>query len=84
MTNKSYKYFFYSREQINEKNEILGRRDKEFKPGYVVINGNRNTITQITSDKKYMDRYIDAVLIAEGYESNFVFVKPQAIFKQRG
>lgn len=81
---KVYKYFFFSREQINEKNEILGRRDKEFKPGYVVINGNRKPITQITSNKEYMNRYVDVDLIAEGYEEDFVYIKPEAIFKQRG
>ena len=84
MANKVYKYFFYSREQINEKNEILGRRDKEFKPGYIVINGNRESITQITSNKESMNRFVDNILVAEGYESDFVFKKPESIFKQRG
>jgi hypothetical protein len=82
MENKKYRYFYYSDEQIQEKNEILGRKDKKFKTGYVTINGIRKKITQITSNKESMNRYIDAVLVAEGYESDFVYVKPESIMKK--
>lgn len=82
--NGKYKYFFFSREQILEKNSILSHRDKEYKPGYVVVNGKRKKISQISNDKEIMNRFPDTELVAEGFESDLTYVEPKTIMKLKG
>ena len=38
-------YFLYSREQFDEKNQILAKSGKQFVAGYVVVNGIKKDFT---------------------------------------
>lgn len=69
-----YKYFLYSEEQLNEKNEILAKQNKTFVPGVVVVNGTRQNFTQL-SDSNNM-RYIDTKVVAEGDIKKITYQKP--------
>lgn len=84
MADKKYLYFFYSDEQISEKKEILEQSGKEFIPGYVVVGNQRKKITQISTSKTAMSRYIDTVLVAEGSSNEMNYSEPQSITKRRG
>lgn len=71
----SEKYFLYSQEQFNEKNEIMGKLGKSFVPGTVVVNGERKKYTQL-SEKASIDRFVDTKIVAQGDPNTFTYTKP--------
>lgn len=77
----SYKYFLFSAEQLNQKNEILKKVGKAFEPGIVVVNGTRKKFTQI-SDTATMDKFIDTVVVAQGDVDKLTYTKPQNVARQ--
>ena len=81
-TKSRYRYFIYSEQQMNEKNEILDKIGKRFKLGVVAVNGVRKNFTQL-SIKPTLDRYFDAEIVAEGEIDTFVYTMPTSI-KKRG
>ena len=72
---KKYVYFLYSEEQFKEKNSILASTGKSFSPGTVVVNGKRQKFTQIATEPK-IDRFIDSIVVAEGYIDSFTYTEP--------
>lgn len=76
-------YFLYSREQFDEKNEILAKSNKEFVPGSVIVNGIRKEFTTLSS-KPEIPRYIDTRIIAQGELKDFTYTKPKTEKKTRG
>lgn len=82
ISDNKYVYFLYSEEQIKEKNQIMKKTGKTFVPGTVVVNGTRKKFTQLSTDSK-LDRFIDTVLVAEGYEKSFVFTRPTSVKEGR-
>ena len=72
----AYKYFLYSRDQVNEQNQILSNRSKSFTPGVVVVNGVKKQFSQISSSPD-MPRFIDTKIVAEGEEKSFTYEKPK-------
>ena len=76
MLKTSYVYFVYSGEQIKEKNNILATRNKKFKCGTVVINGQRKQFTQIVTKMSQMNRYVDTRIICEGILGDFTYTNP--------
>lgn len=77
----SYKYFLYSNEQLNQKNEILKKVGKSFEAGTVLINGTRKKFTYI-SDKPTIPGFIDSEVVAEGDIDTYVFTKPKNVIRQ--
>lgn len=77
----AFKYFLYSKEQIKEKNTILGKTNKVFEPGVISINGRKEKFTQLSSSPS-IDRFVDTKIIASGEESNFTFTLPKAVPKR--
>ena len=71
----NYKYFLYSEDQMNEKNQILERSGKEYVPGVVIVNGLRKKFTQLSSSPT-LDRFIDTKVVAEGELNQFTYTKP--------
>lgn len=71
-------YFLYSREQITEKNKILAKQSKKFKPGVVVVNNKRTEFTQLNSSPD-MPRFVDTKVVAKGEVSNFTYELPKVI-----
>lgn len=61
----THKYFLYSLQQVNDKNVILDRVNKQFVPGTVVYGGKTREYS-VLSDKKTIDRYTDVRIMAEG------------------
>lgn len=76
-------YFLYSREQVDEKNEILAKSNKEFVPGYVIVGGIRKEFSTLSS-KPEIPRYIDTRIVAEGEVKDFTYEKPKTVKKTRG
>lgn len=76
MTKTTYVYFVYSGEQMKEKNEILKPRNKKFKCGIVVVNGQRKRFTQIVTNINQMSRYVDTKVVCEGIYGDFTFTEP--------
>ena len=76
MVSTSYVYFVYSGEQIKEKNSILKPRNKKFKCGTVVVNGQRKEFTQIVTKLSQMSRYVDTRIICEGVLGDFTYNNP--------
>jgi hypothetical protein len=72
----SYRYFLYSKDQLDEKNAILEKRNKSFTPGVVAVNGIRRQFTQISSIPE-LPRFIDTKVVAEGELSSFRYTKPK-------
>jgi len=77
MTKTTYVYFVYSGEQIKEKNEILKGRNKKFKCGIVVVNGQRKQFSQIVTSLSQMSRYVDTKVVCEGVYGDITFTKPK-------
>lgn len=77
----SYKYFLFSSEQLNQKNEILKKVGKSFESGTVIVNGVRKKFTQL-SDKPSIPGFIDSQIVAEGDINSFVYTKPKNITRQ--
>ena len=69
-------YFLYSEEQLKEKNEILYKQGKVFKPGTVYVGMSRLLFTQM-SEKDYIDRFIDTKIVAKGYKNQMKFDMPK-------
>jgi hypothetical protein len=76
MLNTDYVYFMYSGEQIKEKNTVLEKSNKKFRPGTVVVNGQRKEFTQIVKDTSKMSRFVDAVIVCEGILGDNTFTNP--------
>ena len=76
MTSTSYVYFVYSSEQIKEKNSILAPRNKKFKCGTVVVNGQRKQFTQVVDNLSKMSRYVDTKTVCEGVYGDFTYTNP--------
>ena len=72
----AYKYFLYSKDQLDEQNNILAKRNKSMTPGIVVVNGIKKQYTQLSSSST-IDRFFDAKIVAEGEESSFTYEKPK-------
>ena len=72
----AYKYFLFSKTQLDEQNTILAKRSKMFTPGVVVVNGARKQFTQM-SNSPTLSRFIDAILVAEGDDDTIKFTKPK-------
>lgn len=73
----AYKYFLFSKDQMDFRKSMDSKVGKIYKPGYVIVGGRRKTITEINSTGK--SQYTDVQLVAEGDESKFDYVKPSAI-----
>lgn len=71
-----YVYFYYSDDQIKEKNEILKPQGRKFEPGVVVVNGKREKFSQVTTNREAMKRYIDAYVICEGVFADMTYTMP--------
>lgn len=76
MNKTDYVYFYYSDEQIKEKNQMLKMSGKKFVAGIVVVNGKRQRFSQITTNKEAMKRYIDAYVICEGILGDMTYTLP--------
>jgi hypothetical protein len=74
------RYFLYSQEQFNEKNEILKNSNKEFVCGTVVVNGSKKQFTNL-SNSSSLPRFIDAKVIAKGDPSKMVYTMPKTVKK---
>ena len=74
-------YFLYSEEQLKERNEILAKQGKVFKPGTVYVGMSRLLFTQL-SDKDYIDRFIDTKIVAKGYKNQMKFDMPKTIRRE--
>jgi hypothetical protein len=72
------KYFLYSEEQINEKNEILGKTSRKFSPGIVVVNNKKEQFT-ILSTKPDMSRFSDTRIVAMGDPKTFTYKMPEIV-----
>ena len=76
-----YVYFFYSEEQLKEKNNILNKQGKVFLPGTVYVGMSRISFTQM-SEKDKLDRFIDAKIVAKGYKNQMKFDLPKTTRKE--
>lgn len=74
----STKYFLYSDEQIKEKNNILGKLNKRFEPGTIVIRGIKYKYTQL-SNTADMPRFTDVRVVASGNPKDFTYTRPTSI-----
>lgn len=73
-----YYYYLYSKDHINEQNEILSKRGKHFIPGVITIGGSKKQFSKKTSNMdSFTGRYLDAQLIAEGEDKNFTVIDPK-------
>lgn len=72
------RYFLYSDEQISEKNRLLAKSHKSFKPGVVVVNNKREKFTQL-SDKPTIERFADTKIVASGQLESFTYEMPENI-----
>ena len=79
----SYKYFLYSRQQVNDQNERLDKMNKVIKLG-VVISGGRRLEFSALSDKPELPRYSDVRIVAQGNLDTFVYTMPTSIQKRNG
>ena len=73
----AYKFFLFSKDQMDFRKKMDSKMGKTYKPGYVIVGGKRKTITEINSSGK--SSYTDVIVIAEGEESKFDYQKPSAI-----
>lgn len=73
----AYKYFLFSKDQMDFRKKMDSKIGKTYRPGYVIVNGRRKNITEINSTGK--STYTDVQIIAEGEENNFDYQKPSAI-----
>lgn len=76
----SYMYFLYSQQQVNDRNSILDKMNKVFKPGTVIVSGSKKEFSAL-SDKPEMPRYNDTRIIAEGELSTFKYTSPGSVQK---
>lgn len=58
------RFFFFSHTQLEEKKTIAKRMNKEYYPGQVMVNGQAQPFTQISS--KPTSNYSDAKLVISG------------------
>lgn len=79
----SMKYFLYSQEQLDEKNAILERSNKEFVPGVVVDGGVRKNFTVLSTEPE-IPRYFDTEIVAYGDDSTMTYTKPTTVKKTKG
>lgn len=78
-----YKYFLYSRQQVNDQNARLDKMNKVVKLG-VVISGGRRLEFSALSDKPELPRYSDVRVVAQGDQDDFVYTMPTSIQKRNG
>jgi len=70
------KYFLYSQDQLNEKNQILNKSNKKLIPGEVIVNGVKKNFTMI-STTSVIPRFFDTVVVAKGNPSTFTYTMPK-------
>lgn len=73
----AYKYFLFSKDQMDFRKRMDAKVGKTYRPGYVIVGGRRKNITEINSTGR--SNYTDVQLIAEGDENSFDYQKPSAI-----
>lgn len=71
MMNDPYLYFLYSEQQKIKRIEIEAKMSRKFIPGYVIINGQKQFFTELST--KPTNIYPDVRLIAEGLKSTMKF-----------
>ena len=73
-----YKYFFFSLDQMKEREDTYDRLNKRFVPGTVIYNG---TVYEFTcsATTPSLPRFPDARLVAEGEESTMQVVQPKGV-----
>jgi hypothetical protein len=76
MKKTDYVYFFYSDEQIKEKNDVLKNSGHRFEAGIVVVNGKKQKFSQVTTNKNIMKRYIDSYVVCEGILGDMTYTLP--------
>jgi hypothetical protein len=79
----SYKYFLYSRQQVNDQNARLDKLNRVVKLG-VVISGGRRLEFSALSDKPELPRYSDVRIVAQGDTDDLVYTMPTSIQKRNG
>lgn len=72
----NYRYFFFSKSYIDEVNEIEKKMGKFLQSGTVIVNGSLKEFN-ILSKTKNMDRYTDAILVAEGNINKMTYTMPK-------
>jgi hypothetical protein len=75
------KYFLYSDEQIEEKNNVLAQTGRKFVPGVVSVGSSKIKFTQL-SDKPTIDRFVDTKIVASGELSDFSYTLPSSESKR--
>ena len=76
------KYFLYSAEQIDEKNQILSKTSKKFSPGIVVINNRKEPFSQL-SDSPNIPRFVDTKIVAMGDPKDFTYRMPENVYRSK-
>lgn len=76
-TTENIRYFIYSKSQFNERKEIEKKLGKKFYPGYIIIHGVRQPVTQITKNLQNI-RYTDYKLVATADINKANYMEPYA------
>lgn len=72
----AYRYFIYSRNQLEFKREREKKLGKTFKPGWVIVNGKKKNITEISLNGSI--KFSDSIIVASGEEKDFKYVRPSS------
>lgn len=71
------KYFMYSREQHNIRQQIEKDIGRSFYPGTVIVRGRQKLFTEMISNPK-LSRFTDAELVAEGEITEMTYTMPKS------
>ena len=71
------RYFMYSREQLKLKNELESKIGRTFKPGTVIVNGNKKQYTEMCTVPNTV-RFPDSKIIIAGDIRTITYTDPKA------
>lgn len=72
-----YKYFLYSQQEVNDKNELYDRMNRVLILGTVIYNGKKKEFSSM-SDKPELPRYSDVRIVAEGEIEKMTYTMPKS------
>jgi hypothetical protein len=78
---KNYRYFLYSKSQLNLRQEVDRKINKTFSPGKVFNKGRWVDYTEISTTPK--NSYADTKIVAEGYLEDMKYQNPTSIWGVR-
>ena len=81
MANQDYRYFLFSMDHVNDKNEIYDRVNKVMVLGTVIYNGTKREFSALSKTQS-LGKYTDVRVVAQGDITKMQYTMPRTKAKR--